>query len=185
MRIVFVLMCGASCNKKKMIYNKGYFYLIWIIFGMVCIFSFNRLIQLFGELLIVGGIKTNIPPEFLKYINFIIFGTVALTLTFISIKILKQKKAKEYFPDYKKIRKYLLIILGIGIISKVSDFYLVNYRISISEKYLELNNIEYGDFYQSLFIYPSVILICLFLYLIVIFFILTKRAEKITKANNA
>jgi hypothetical protein len=28
-----------------------------------------------------------------------------------------------------------------------------------------------------------VILICLFLYLIVVFFILTKRAERITKAN--
>jgi hypothetical protein len=152
---------------------------------MICIFTFNQLILLSGELLIVGGIKANIIPEFLKYINFIIFGTVALILTFISIKILKQKTAKEYFPDYKKIRKYLLIILGIGIISKVSDFFLMDYRINITEKYLEQNNIEYGDFYQSLFIYPSVILICLFLYLIVIFFILTKQAKKITKANNA
>ena len=166
-----------------MLYNKGNFYLIWTIFGMVCIFSINQLIQLFGELFIVGGIKTNINPDFLKYINFIIFGTVALISTFISIKILKQKIAKEYLPDYKKTRKYLLIILGTGIISKVSVFFLTDYRIRIFEKYLEQNNIEFGDIYQSLFIYPSVILICLFLYLILIFFTLTKQAEKNTKAN--
>ncbi len=167
-----------------MIYNKGHFYLIWVIFGMICIFSINQFIELFGELLIVGGITINIRPKLLEYLKPIVYVSCSIFLIIASIRILKQKSTEKYLPDYKKLRKYILIILGLGIISKVSQYFLMQYRIEIFSEYLNNNNIEYGDIYQSLFIYPSVFWYFMFLYLTVLFFILTKKTEKITNANN-
>ena len=159
-------------------YNKGHFYLTWIIFGMICIFSFDQFIRLLSESFIVLGIIINIEPIFLKYLNFIVYGIVALTLIFISIKVFIKETIVNYSPDFKKLRKYLVLILGTGILSKVLEHFLMQYRIEIFNEYIESHNVEFIDIYQTLFIYPTTFWIFMFLYFIVLFFILTKNIEK-------
>ena len=167
-------------------YNKGHFYLTWIIFGMICLFSSQQFIRLLNELFIVGGITINIKPEFLKYIKFLVYGIIALTLIVFSIRIIRQNETTENLPNYNQVRKYFLIIIAIGIISIVAENYLGMYRIGIFEKYLQRHSIEYKDIYQELFIYPSMFWTFMFIYFAVLFFILTKKIEKLQMltANN-
>ena len=166
-------------------YNKGQFYLTWIIFGMGCYFSSKQFILLLFELFLIGGMTINIKPDFLIFSKLLVYGILALTLIFISIRIIHQNATEKHLPNYRQLRKYYLIILGVGIISSVSMDLFLNYRFDLFDEYSQSHGIEYRDMYKALIINPIMFWTFLFLYFGVLFFILTKKSEKLQTQPNS
>lgn len=154
----------------------------WIIFGMVCLYTINNLIQLLNELVLVGGIIIDVTPNLLGYLKLFSYGIIAMVLVFVSIRILRQDRIEEYSPNFKKLRKYYLIILGIGIISTVSFDFLIKYRIDILGEYLKQHSMGYTDIFEMITAYSSMVGVVLFIYFSVIFFVLTKKIERMKVA---
>ncbi|NPA45025.1 MAG: hypothetical protein GXO49_05790, partial [Chlorobi bacterium] len=98
-------------------YIKEHFYIIWIAFGMIITFSLQQFILMLNELIILLGVLINITPSFLKYSRFLVFGLITVFLIYIFINVYRKNKIETFSPNYKKLRKSLALILGIGITS--------------------------------------------------------------------
>jgi len=160
---------------KDMTHSKGQFLLIWIIFGMSCIFAFQQTMYLLNEAYINLGVLLDIQPNYLKYSKFFVYSILTILLIVISIRILVKKTTINYEPNYSKLRKYLLIVIGIAMTFKICEHFLMIYRVDIFDKYLQRHNTEFIDIFDELFLYPSLFYVGLYVYFIVLFFLLTRK----------
>ncbi len=160
-------------------YIKGHFYIIWIAFGMIITFSLQQFILMLNELIILLGVLINITPSYLQYSRFIVFGLITVFLIYIFINIYRKNKIETFYPNYKKTRKNLAIILGIGITSVLLEDVILIYRLNIFENYLNSYNVDYQEMYKTLSLYPKTFYFFLYIYFFILFFVLTKKNENL------
>jgi hypothetical protein len=164
-------------------HSKVQFYSIWIIFGLVVYYSFRQIIGLLQELVINAGIILDVNPLILKYSVVGFYGITWITLLILSIKVIKQKKLVVDKINYKSLRKGFLLIIISGLISQIAEHFLFMNRPKILEEYLQKHEINYMDFYPDFYMWTVISYFLIFITLITVFYILTKRIEKGTNAN--
>ncbi|WP_297093584.1 hypothetical protein [uncultured Draconibacterium sp.] len=160
------------------------FYIIWIIFGMAIYFSFFQIITLFKEAVLQVAIRQDLNVSVIKYSELIFYGIVWLIILVLSFLVIKNANDIKTDINYKSLKICLLLTIRLGFISGIIRSILENNKIEILEAYFKRNGVWYDDISPNFYadkIYPILLIAVT---LLVDFFILTKKLEKNTNANN-